>query len=50
MTNSEGGAWELWVFSVPITIETVGNAQDTVNKMDDGKSLTATLTLCADFS
>lgn len=44
---TEGGVWEPWVFSVPITIKTVGNAQDTVNKMAGGKSLTATHhTLC----
>ena len=47
---TEGGVWEPWVFSVPITIETVGNAQDTVNKMTGGTSLTGTLTLCVESS
>ena len=48
--NGEGGAWQPWVFSVPITIKTVGNAQDTVNKMAGGTSLTGTLTLCVESS
>ena len=48
--NGEGGGWQPWVFSVPITIETVGNAQDTVNKMAGGTSLTGTLTLCVESS
>lgn len=47
---TEGGVWKPWVFSVPITIETVGNAQDTVNKMAGGTSLTGTLTLCVESS
>lgn len=47
---TEGGVWEPWVFSVPITIKTVGNAQDTVNKMAGGTSLTGTLTLCVESS
>lgn len=48
--NQDTGVWEPWVFSVPITIETVGNAQDTVNKMAGGTSLTGTLTLCVESS
>ena len=47
---TESGVWKPWVFSVPITIETVGNAQDTVNKMAGGTSLTGTLTLCVESS
>ena len=47
---TEGRVWKPWVFSVPITIETVGNAQDTVNKMAGGTSLTGTLTLCVESS
>lgn len=48
--NGKDGAWQPWVFSVPITIETVGNAQDTVNKMTGGTSLTGTLILCVESS
>ena len=48
--NGEGGAWQPWVFSVPIKIETDESAQDTVNKMAGGTSLTGTLTLCVESS
>ena len=48
--SSEDGIWKPWVFSVPIKIETDVSAQDTVNKMAGGTSLTGTLTLCVESS
>ena len=48
--NGEGGAWKPWVFSVPIKIETDESAQDTVNSLVGGTSLTGTLTLCVESS
>ena len=47
--SSEDGIWKPWVFSVPIKIETV-SAQDTVNSLAGGTSLTGTLTLCVESS
>ena len=47
---TESGVWKPWVFSVPIKIETVESAQDTVNSLAGGTSLTGTLTLCVESS
>ena len=48
--NPATGVWEPWVFSVPIKIETDESAQDTVNSLAGGTSLTGTLTLCVESS
>lgn len=47
---TESGVWKPWVFSVPIKIETDESAQDTVNSLAGGTSLTGTLTLCVESS
>ena len=48
--DNSSGSWQPWVFSIPITIETVGDSQETVNKLSGGTSLTGTLTLCVESS